>query len=596
MVSNATSKPLRAEVDLLSERSGGGDPGLERRLHGLRLARISLAIFSVVLVAMLESWSSGTGAIRSSELIAVAIAGLASSLALGLIPRKVRETRFCALANIITDTALVTGLVVFSGGTESPLTFLYVLVVVYGAMLFAGPGAVAAVVSCGLGYGVVLGNGVMSLGSPSLAAGQASLLLTMWAAHVGALTLAGALGRTLAVDLRRTGEALDRRTTDLEELLSLHERTVQSLMSGLLTTDSQGRVTSFNPEAERITGMPEVAALRRDVESIVPNLRAEVMNFVEVGAASRTRFRMTYRNLRGEDLYLGVAAYALKDSPGLSGGYVVIFQDVTEVVAMEEDLRRSERMAAIGALSASLAHEIRNPLAAISGSLQLLEARLDEESVDTERRRLMEIIHRETDRLDALIGDFLHYARPGPVRFEPVPFGALLSDVLDVFEGARPADVTVEPEVSGEVQLWGDPQKLRQVVWNLLLNASQAMPNGGVVRIGARPIEVQGGWGSELGSPQGDTEEHRNAAVVEEFSEKSDWLEVVVSDDGAGIPADEMDRVFDPFFTTKKEGTGLGLATVHRIIEEHGGSVKVESTVGVGTRMCVRMRGIGGFH
>ena len=197
------------------------------------------------------------------------------------------------------------------------------------------------------------------------------------------------------------------------------------------------------------------------------------------------RARMQYAGPGGAALHLGVGAYALRDASGDAEGEVVIFQDVTDVVAMERELRRSERLAAIGELSASIAHEIRNPLAAISGSIQVMQANGPARAVES--RRLMEIVMREVDRLDRLIGDFLSFARPGEPRIELVPLAELVSEVLAMFEASRPAKVAVECDLHEGLGVHADPGQLRQVLWNLLVNAAQAMPEGGVVRIEARP-------------------------------------------------------------------------------------------------------------
>jgi len=230
------------------------------------------------------------------------------------------------------------------------------------------------------------------------------------------------------------------------------------------------------------------------------------------------------------------------------------------VVAMERELRRSERLAAIGELSASIAHEIRNPLAAISGSIQVMQGNRPAKSAES--HRLMEIVVREVDRLDRLIGDFLQFARPGEPKIELVPLTELVGEVLAMFEASRPANVAVECDLHEGLGVHADPAQLRQVLWNLLVNAAQAMPDGGVVRIEARPRPGP--------APQG----KRSSGRMDE--EKPFWAEIAVMDQGAGIPRELVDRVFDPFFTTKAGGTGLGLAIVHRVVAEHRGVVRVE--------------------
>jgi two-component system sensor histidine kinase PilS (NtrC family) len=183
----------------------------------------------------------------------------------------------------------------------------------------------------------------------------------------------------------------------------------------------------------------------------------------------------------------------------------------------------------------------------------------------------MNIVVRETDRLNALITDFLHFARPAPAKPEPVAIADVLADMEQIFASVRPASVRLEVHAPAGLRVVADDRQLRQALWNLFLNAVQAMPDGGLLDIRARSC-----------APQASSGDRRN-----ELAEGPNWVEIRVADTGAGIPEDVLERIFDPFFTTKKEGTGLGLATVHRIVEGNGGHVKVESAVGRGTRFCV---------
>jgi two-component system sensor histidine kinase PilS (NtrC family) len=250
---------------------------------------------------------------------------------------------------------------------------------------------------------------------------------------------------------------------------------------------------------------------------------------------------------------------------------------------MEANLRQSERLAAIGELSASIAHEIRNPLAAISGSIELLQGGRAgrEESVDS--AHLMNIALREADRLNRLISDFLMYARPGPLNPETVQLQEVITDVLKMFDAARSDALEIDLAVEDGLTVFADSGQLRQVLWNLVLNAADAMPDGGQLRVSARALTERD---SQEGSPGG-----RRGQGEEEG--KARWLEIVMADDGSGIARDKLSRIFDPFFTTKQSGSGLGLATVHRVVENHGGMIRLESELGVGTTVRIRLPGAG---
>jgi two-component system sensor histidine kinase PilS (NtrC family) len=455
--------------------------------------------------------------------------------------------------------------------------FLYLLVAVYGALLFERPGALVTAALGGGSYGAVLlaSRAFEAEWAGGGAAQPLTVTLTVWAIHTGAIVLVAALASFLAAELRRTGEALRQRTSALRHLTDLHRRTVESLMSGLLTTDAEGRITSFNPEAERITGLSGQEALGLELERVLPDLRELAVRHAG-GPGAPPRVRIPHRNARGQDLHLGLAAYVLREADGQPSGHVVIFQDVTDVVEMEAELRRSERLAGIGELSASIAHEIRNPLAAISGSIQILQkgGALGQQAGET--RRLMDIVLRETDRLNHLITDFLQYARPGPIQPEPVALEAAISDLLEIYGAVLPEAVELHVELEAGIGVHADPAQLRQLLWNLMLNACQAMPEGGRLAIAAHAAPPP--------APQDGASSRRKASQGPEA-----WVEIAVRDQGVGIPPEALERIFDPFFTTRSDGSGLGLATVHRIVQEHGGSIRLESSVGAGTVVRVRL-------
>jgi two-component system sensor histidine kinase PilS (NtrC family) len=334
-------------------------------------------------------------------------------------------------------------------------------------------------------------------------------------------------------------------------------------MSGLLTVDRGGRVTSFNAEAERITGLSRAEACGKAVEEILPGIES-VIDPTRIDPAG-TRARIPYLDRDGTRLHLGIGAYILRDETANEEGRVVIFQNVSQVVQMEEDLRRSERLAAIGTLAASIAHEIRNPLAAISGSIQMLRARTGPDA--DEPARLMDIVIREVDRLNHLISDFLGYAHPAPLATEAVELAPLVDEVMELVCPAAGARVSVAADVEPGLHVLADPERLRQVLWNLLLNGIEAMPDGGRLRIEAR-------------SRRGSAPQDGDSPGRMDPEGKGTRVELAVMDQGIGVDAKIAERIFDPFFTTKAGGSGLGLPTVHRIIEEHGGSLRMERKSG----------------
>ncbi|HXK24665.1 MAG TPA: ATP-binding protein [Myxococcota bacterium] len=536
-----------------------GEARIERQIVILMAARLALATASLVLGLALEAVGGHITSEWHGFYGAVVVAYLATLIYWPLHGR-VRDLRRFAAVNIATDIALVSALVLFSGGGESVFTFLYVAVIAYAALILQRGGAIASAFAAAAAYGAVLLADRVGLASGS--GGEPwGLLTARWLLHGGALLLVSVLATRLVAELERAGAALSQRTSDLVQLQTLHQRIVESLMSGLLTTDPAGRITSFNLEAERITGASRSEARGRDLDAVLPGLRALIGAAGPSGSDLRSRMRMRYVDRRGVERHLGVGAYALRGDEGERGGLVVIFQDLTQVVQMERDLRRSERLAAVGELSASIAHEIRNPLAAISGSVQILQK--TQGSLGEEPRRLMDIALRETLRLDRLIADFLVFARPAPLRAERLSLARAIDETLEAVEAARPPAVRFERAVDERVHLQADPGQLRQVLWNLVINACQAMPEGGALRVYAGALRE---WPAQGGPSAGRMEAEAKPAGAE----------IAVMDQGVGIAEEALEHVFDPFFTTKPDGSGLGLAIVHRVVSEHGGMVRIE--------------------
>jgi two-component system sensor histidine kinase PilS (NtrC family) len=560
----------------------GADKRAMQGVGRLLVARVALSIAVFALALTLPLDARGLSPAREEGLYATLAFALLATAAFGLPLWRVRNRDHFGAVQIAIDLTIITSLVHFTGGRDSLFTFLYVLVIAYAAILFDRRLALGAAGMGAAAYGsllVAVQRGRLT-DYGSTAGEPLAALVVQAGVHAVALALVALLASALSRELQSAGRALHERTRDLGRLRRLHERIVESLLSGLLTTDPQGRITSFNREAEQITGAPLAEVLGAAVETVIPGVERLLRHAAsELFRIERTRERLPYRNRRGDALHLGVAASILRDEEGHPSGHVLIFQDVTRVVEMEHSLRRSERLAGVGELSAALAHELRNPLASMSGAIQMLQGSGDAGTCEPERGRLMGIVLRETERLDRLIADFLQYARPEPRTRESVRVAELVAEVLDVLEGSKPATVRVSTDLPGELRLWADPAQVRQLLWNLLLNAVQAMPDGGTLHVAAARCEGP----APQAAPRGDRE------VGAGRGEGAVWTEIEVADSGSGIAPEILDRIFDPFFTTKETGTGLGLATVHRLVEANGGHLRVESAPGAGTRFRIRL-------
>jgi two-component system sensor histidine kinase PilS (NtrC family) len=369
----------------------------------------------------------------------------------------------------------------------------------------------------------------------------------------------GYLTGTLADKLKRTGERLEKKARALVGFQEFHRCILESIESGVFTTDEQGQVTSFNRRAEDITGYPKTDVNGHfwwDIFSWPTLLGQKGLETADAPA----RFEEVGRRKDGSRYMLGLSLSPLHLG-GIRAGVVGVFQDITPLKKMEETVRRKQWLATIGEMSAGMAHEVRNPLASLSGAIQVL--RKDLRPADA-NRPLLDLALRETERLNAIVTDFLQYARPRRLNLQSCDVTLLVDETMRMLSKTSPYDSTINvvrdfgPDA---IMAPIDPDQMRQVCWNLGLNACQSMPQGGTLTVSTRRTSgVTGGL-------------------------EADAVEIVFADSGTGIAEEHLGKIFYPFFTTKQGGTGLGLSVVYRVLDEHGGSVQVESTVGQGTRV-----------
>jgi two-component system sensor histidine kinase PilS (NtrC family) len=353
------------------------------------------------------------------------------------------------------------------------------------------------------------------------------------------------------------------------DLFTLHQDIVRSLASGLITIAPDGTVLTANQAAADILRRAVAELPGQPIDTVMPGLLARI--------AESASGELRRADLALGEITVGVTVSPLRDVRDQVIGRVVSFQDLTELRQLEQHMRRAERLATVGQLAAGVAHEIRNPLASISGSIELLR---QTPQASDEDRALMAIVHREIQRLNSLIGDLLDYANPRPSQRVEIDLCLLVRETAQVAR-ADPAfaAVTLEVDAEGPLSLCADPSKLRQVVWNLLRNAADAA--GGHVRVAVHRASAPGAPGPAA-ARGGVADEGRPGS-------RRALATIAIADDGPGIPPELIGRIFDPFFTTKPRGTGLGLAICHAIVAEHGGRIVVDSEVGRGTTLHVAL-------
>jgi two-component system sensor histidine kinase PilS (NtrC family) len=524
------------------------------RLLLLRTLIVSIVLgLSVWLLARSDEPAVAAVWLQSSIIVATYV----SSIVFGVLLRRGFAPQRVARPMIANDLVLTSLLVYATGGAQSPYIFLYALSIVAagalsyrkGAVIVTGGSLVLMIAVSLLAWGQLIALPVSAEAHPW---DQSAIeLVRTLGINVAALIGVGVLAFIFGDQLERGAETLATTRRAAAELLTLHQDIVRSLSSGLITTTPDGTVLTANQAAIEILRRPDLTG--RSIDVTMPGL--SVLLADAHGELRRADLAVP---ADGHELTVGVTVSPLRDAHDEVIGRVVNFQDLTELKRLEHHMRRAERLATVGQLAAGVAHEIRNPLASISGSIELL--RQSPQASDDDRT-LMAIVHREIQRLNVLIGDLLDYANPKPSQPVDFDLGALVEETLQVARGDQAfADVELDHATDRPLPFHGDPAKLRQVLWNLVRNAADAAASGGKhVRVETRAD----GAGATI----------------------------TVSDDGPGISKELVARVFDPFFTTKQKGTGLGLATSHAIVAEHGGEIDVETEPAKGTKMVVRLPG-----
>jgi two-component system sensor histidine kinase PilS (NtrC family) len=463
---------------------------------------------------------------------------------------------------IIWEISFVSILLVITGGISSTYAFFYNLAIINASFLFGRREAIYTASLCGIIYGALIDLHYFGrLENLGLARSIGDLygpnyVISIIFTNLLAFILTAILTGYLAERARKSETALKVKEIDYQELERLNSLIVSTLDSGLVTVNSEGKVRVFNRYAAELTGIDQDKAYNLPLDNVFPGLALDNL------PGNKDNNEFIFNNAGGKRI-LGVKSAPLQDRDGNVLGAIIAFQDKTGIRDMEKRLKKADRLAAIGELSARIAHEVRNPLASISGSVQLIsESRM----VPENDRKLLEIVLRETSRLDKMVNEFLQYARPVPPDMNWFSLKPLINETIVLLRGDnRFAAVTMTDTTSESLIIFADYSQFKQVVWNLMLNAAEAMPTGGTIIISSHVAANRG-----ILPVKADT-----------------MIEMSIADSGAGISEKNMHLLFEPFFTTKSGGTGLGLATVYRIIEAHSGVISVESNVGNGS--CFRI-------
>jgi two-component system, NtrC family, sensor histidine kinase PilS len=501
--------------------------------------------------------------------------GLIYALTIGyaLTLRFVDTRRWLVDLQLAGDALIVSAFIALTGGITSYFASLYALPIVAGATVqFRRGGLMVATLTTVLYIGLVVAQYLAASGwlpYQWLTAYAPLLPLHSFARYTVSLNVFGffavaLLSGSLADSLQRAGAQLRLASTEIADLQALNQRVIDSMPSGLATTDSAYRILTFNRAAEAITGVPARAAIGLPIGQVLQLAAATVETIagdLRAGGARRHDLRFRTDDGRG-DLDIGLTATHL-ETPGGGLGLLFTFQDVTKIKKLERDGAIQQRLAAVGEMAAGIAHEIRNPLASMSGSIQILRQELP---LSSEQEQLMDIVLRESERLNTTIRSFLAYARPQRFQIARFDLRRALNDAALLLRNS--SELGAGHEILVDVppsELWyeADEGQIKQIVWNLATNGLRAMPRGGRLFLMARRDEVQ-------------------QAMI-----------VTVRDEGVGIPPEEIESLFQPFHGSFEKGSGLGLAIVHRIVSDYNGRIEVTSTPGAGTSVSVRLPAAG---
>ncbi len=459
-----------------------------------------------------------------------------------LLIQRIQKVFLFAYIQLVLDVLAEISLIYITGGIESWFSFTLILTVMSSSIVLnQKAGYIIASMSCIL-YGAMLDLQFYGL-IPIPYEGtmlEKQFLYNIFI-HTISLYVTAYLAGYLSSRLEETAEKLAEKDTHLRDLELFNTKVIESLPSGLVTTDVEGTVLIFNRAAEQITGTPKLEIIGRTIESALPFLKLPISEGRQDGILNRHNH---------EKKIIGIHISILRDINGRETGFIGIFQDLTALKELENEMKNKEKWAAIGELSANIAHEIRNPLASLRGSIEMLrEGKIPEKH----RNKLMDIAINETERLNTIVTDFLTYSRPKPLDIQNVDLNALLHDTLELLRNRAQSmgDIIVRQECDGELLVSLDPQKIRQVFWNLGINAIEAMEKGGELTVTTK--------------------------------ETKDKVSVIFSDTGPGMSGDDREKIFYPFHTTKERGTGLGLSIALRIVEEHQGRIVAKSSPGART-------------
>jgi len=534
------------------------------RIRWLMFSRVIIISFLLALTAFVEIKGMGSLLEISASMLfeTILLAYILTILFIFLLKYN-RNISLNIYIQSLCDISLITAMVFATGGIRSIYSIFYPLVIIYSVIFLGKRGGLIIASAASIFYGLLADLEFYKVIYPQFSASMSGYemspgdVITRIITHILSFYVIAYLASFVVEQERKARTLLAEKQSAFDQLDLLHRSIIESVDNGILTVNLNGMIKSFNRAATEITGI----ALR-DIENhlfseVFPEgpCLGENKNPNKNISLANTHFETLFSTGGGKRLLLGGSVSPLKDSQGTMIGYIVVFQDLTEINEMKKSLEKSRQLALIGEIAANLAHEIRNPLASIGGSIQMLKGNMAQDKTNA---RLMQIILRGKDHLESFLKDFLLMARPALGVREEIDIRETIKDSIEslryVADWHERLDV-VMALTDDPLTIRANKTEIRQILWNLMLNAVQAMPDGGVLKVDARPLRV--------GEREG--------------------AEISIGDTGCGIEEQQFSKIFDPFYTTRDAGTGLGLAVVNRILEAYGGKIHMQSEPGKGS-------------
>jgi two-component system sensor histidine kinase PilS (NtrC family) len=540
------------------------------RLRYLMLLRVAFVTFLLGIATFLEI--KGEDLLPEISLLSLYLVIITSyilSLFYFFLLNLTKNIKITLYIQAICDVLMITGLVYATGGISSVYAVFYTLVIIYSVLFLERRGGLIIASACSICYGLLLDLEYYKILTPLYAIVSqdnpftAGYVFSRIIIYILSFYLIAFLAIFVVEQEKKTRTLLQEKETAFDQLDLLHRSIIESVDTGILTINLRGQIKSFNRAAEEITGYSFAEVEDKNIVDLFPEY-GDLLENIHTGGypySQQSRVEMYIESHEKTPLTLGCSVSFLNDGTEKRIGDILVFQDLTAIKKMELILEKNRRLAFIGEMAAGLAHEMRNPLASISGSIQVLHKSLLLNETD---ERLMQIILRGKDQLESFMRDFLLLSRPTPGIPEMIKITDIIEDILESIRYLPDwrDDIQVIKSLQDHLPfIRANKTEIRQLIWNVLMNAIQSMPNGGRVTIetGKDTTDISAGQ----------------------------FLEIKISDNGQGIMENDLGKIFEPFYTTREKGTGLGLAIVNRIVEGHAGKIKVDSRSGEGTTFMI---------